>query len=161
MTSLKRVMNEYKEMKQLIDSGSTDEHRFIDIVPINDDFNNMNVYFLGPKISYYEEIVHTINIRIPKTYPSNPPGFHFKNKIYHPNIGSSGEICLDILKDKWKPVYSLRTVLLSIISLLSDPNPDSPLHGEAASAYKRSLQSKDDMRKYKKTITTYDNNYKY
>ena len=148
----RRVMNEFKEINNYINSESVDNHRFISIYNIKDDINKLEVCFLGPKESPYEEGVNTISISLPTDYPNRAPHMKFVNKIYHPNIGSDGSICLDILKDNWRPIYTLRTILMSIISLLSDPNPDSPLNGEAASLYKQSLKSKESRRNYLKRI---------
>jgi ubiquitin-protein ligase len=152
MATTRRVMKELKEIEDYIKSEPTDNHRFLEIKTINDDILRMEVTFLGPKESPYEEILNTISIQIPKEYPHRAPNMNFKSKIYHPNVGSSGNICLDILKDQWRPIYTLRTTIMSIISLLNDPNPDSPLNGEAARKYKDGLKSVNARRSYAKDI---------
>ena len=118
----------------------------------------MEICFLGPKETPYEEIVNNISIQIPKEYPHKAPNMRFINRIFHPNISTDGTICLDILKDNWRPIYTLRTTLMSIISLLSDPNPDSPLNGEAARMYEKSLKTKEARRKYNKMILSFSKN---
>ena len=76
----------------------------------------------GPAGTPYESLVLKLTFDFPDTYPYNPPTVLFKTPIYHPNVDFSGRICLDILKDKWSAVYNIGTVLLSLQSLLGEPN---------------------------------------
>lgn len=89
----------------------------------------------GPKDSPYEGGVFQLVLVLPVNYPFKPPRVAFTTKIYHPNIGPTGAICLDILKDQWSPALSIAKVLLSISSLLTDANPRDPLVPEIARLY--------------------------
>jgi ubiquitin-conjugating enzyme E2 D/E len=90
---------------------------------------------IGPLGTPYEGGVFKLNIDFPTNYPFKPPKVRFITKIYHPNINSSGGICLDILKDNWSPALTISKVLLSIGSLLDEPNPDDPLVMDIADKY--------------------------
>jgi len=103
--------------------------------PVGSDMYNWQATLMGPSDSPYEGGVFFLNIKFPVDYPFKPPKVMFSTKIYHPNINSGGGICLDILKDQWSPALTISKVLLSICSLLTDPNPDDPLVQEIADLY--------------------------
>ena len=84
----------------------------------------------GPKDSPYETGSFFIDIKFPKDYPYKAPNVTFLTKIYHPNISSTGEICLGVLKQKWHPSISIKSLLLSLQYLLSHPNSKDPLVAE-------------------------------
>ncbi|KAH7027571.1 ubiquitin-conjugating enzyme/RWD-like protein [Microdochium trichocladiopsis] len=86
----------------------------------------------GPDGTPYAGLSLKLSLSFPNNYPYAPPTVLFKTPIYHPNFDFSGRICLDILKDKWTAAYNIQTVLLSLQSLLGEPNNASPLNGEAA-----------------------------
>ncbi|KAK1972285.1 ubiquitin-conjugating enzyme [Colletotrichum eremochloae] len=86
----------------------------------------------GPDQTPYAGLTLKLSLSFPTNYPYAPPTVLFTTPIYHPNFDFSGRICLDILKDKWTPAYNIQTVLLSLQSLLGEPNNASPLNGEAA-----------------------------
>jgi ubiquitin-conjugating enzyme E2 D/E len=88
------------------------------------------------KPSPYQDGVFFLSIHFPTDYPFKPPKVNFQTRIYHPNINSNGSICLDILRDQWSPALTISKVLLSICSMLTDPNPDDPLVPEIAHVYK-------------------------
>ena len=87
---------------------------------------------MGPEGSPYLGGVFKLNIIFPETYPFKPPKVQFVTKVYHCNVNSNGSICLDILKDQWSPALTISKVLLSISSLLTEPNPSDPLVPEIA-----------------------------
>jgi ubiquitin-protein ligase len=120
-----------------------------------DDPRKWTVIFFGPSNSPYEEGVFKININFKNNYPFEAPICKFLTKIYHPNIDTSGNICLDTLKSNWSPVLSIPKLILSIISLLNDPNPLSPLNGEAAHLFlKNKEQYNNIIREYTKKYAT-------
>lgn len=103
----------------------------------DDDLFHWVATVMGPEQSPYEGGVFNLSIDFGKNYPFKPPKIRFMTKIYHPNISKHGDICLDILKTQWSPALTISKVLLSICSLLTDPNPDDPLVPSIADIYRK------------------------
>ena len=103
--------------------------------PMDLDLFKWQSTIMGPTDSPFSGGIFFLEIFFPSEYPFKPPKCRFITKIYHPNINSNGGICLDILKNNWSPALTISKVLLSICSLLTDPNPDDPLVPEIANLY--------------------------
>ncbi|KAF3925278.1 hypothetical protein ABW20_dc0106616 [Dactylellina cionopaga] len=86
----------------------------------------------GPDGTHFEGKTFKLSFAFPADYPLQPPTVLFKTPMFHPNVDMAGRICLDILKDKWSAVYNIQSILLSLQSLLGEPNNKSPLNGQAA-----------------------------
>lgn len=121
-----------KELEQI---NTGDAVPGIELSPVGDNLLEWSSIITGPVGTPYENGKFKIEITIPETYPYVPPNLRFKTLIFHPNISQDGKICLNILKDQWSAALTLQKVLLSVSSLMSDPNPNDPLVLEAANLY--------------------------
>ena len=149
--ALKRLMTEYKEI-------SKDPNYLYSIEP-TENFYVWNFIIIGPPDTLYEGGMFKGHITFPTTYPNKPPQFIFHDML-HPNIYSDGGVCISILHEgsdqfgyehdgeRWSPSHSVNTIILSIISLLSAPNFESPANIDA------SVLWKDNIDEYKKKIYT-------
>ncbi len=86
----------------------------------------------GTADSYYANMQFSLTLEFSSEYPIAAPVVKFATPIFHPNVDMSGNICLDILKERWSATYTVTTLLLSIRALLDSPNNDSPLNAQAA-----------------------------
>lgn len=145
MASLKRLAKEVEEITKDIKNGVLIN---CSASPINNNLYKWEGTIIGPPDSLYEGGIFKVSINFPNNYPFNPPQVNFITKIYHPNI-SNGNICLDILKNNWSPSLNITKVLLSISSLLTDPNINDPYNSEAARLYR------DERDKYNETVKSY------
>ncbi|CAD6229335.1 unnamed protein product [Miscanthus lutarioriparius] len=159
----KRILKELKDLQK-------DPPTSCSAGPAGEDMFHWQATIMGPPDSPYAGGVFLVNIHFPRTTPSslqrcscyqltrfiNVPVLilvSFKTKVFHPNINSNGSICLDILKEQWSPALTISKVLLSICSLLTDPNPDDPLVPEIAHMYKT------DRPKYEATARSWTQKY--
>ena len=135
-------MSAKRIQKELTDFGE-DPPTNCSAGPSGDDIFNWDATIMGPESSVYEGGIFSLSIIFPSNYPFKAPKIKFITRIYHPNINSAGGICLDILKDNWSPALTISKVLLSICSLLDDPNPDDPLVPDIADQYKHNRLNYD------------------
>jgi len=113
------------------------------------DLDHLIGRFPGPDNTPYKGGTFEVFIEIPQNYPFSPLKMKFQTKVYHPNISSqTGAICLDILKDSWSPVYTLKTALLSLQSLLCSPEPSDPQDAEVAKIYNSDRKAFESTAKY-------------
>ena len=140
-SSIKRIQKELMELGKDPPAGCT-------AGPVSEeDLYTWQACIVGPDDSPYSNGVFFLNITFPSKYPFQPPKVSFTTKIYHPNINPQGSICLDILKDQWSPALTIIKVLLSISSLLTDPNPDDPLVLDIAKLYEEDRDGFNDKAK--------------
>ena len=126
--ALKRIQREFHDL-------GLDPPANCSAGPCGEDLFHWQATIMGPDESPYCGGVFFLDIHFPVDYPFKPPKVAFTTRIYHCNINSTGGICLDILKDQWSPALTISKVLLSICSLLTDPNPDDPLVPDIARMY--------------------------
>ena len=118
-----------------------------------DDLFKWKASIFGPPGSPYEGGVFNLSMVFPSNYPNTAPKVQFLTKVYHPNISSSGNICVTTLSGGWSPALTVPKVLLSISSLLTEPNADDPLVSDAAKLYK------SDKNKYNETAADWTRRY--
>ncbi|XP_074640548.1 putative ubiquitin-conjugating enzyme E2 7 isoform X2 [Tubulanus polymorphus] len=94
------------------------------------------------------------HLTFPQEYPYKPPKMTFVSKIWHPNVHSDGTVCISILhepgedkygyeraSERWLPVHTVESILLSVISMLSDPNTESPANIDAAKQFRENFRA--------------------
>ncbi len=148
--ALKRLMNEYKTIKK-------DPNYYYSVSPSEENFLNWSFSIIGPNDTIYEGGIFKGNIIFKEDYPIRAPKVNFIN-IIHPNVHNNGDVCISILHEgsdswgyendveRWNPSHGVDSIMISIISMLSDPNFESP----ANVTY--SVLWKDNPEEYKKLV---------
>jgi len=134
----RRLQSELMGLMTKADAG-------ISAFPDGDNIFNWVGTIEGAAGTVYEGLTYKLSLAFPNDYPFKAPTVKFETPCFHPNVDQFGNICLDILKEKWSSVYDVRAVLLSIQSLLGEPNNASPLNAQAAQLW-------DNQEEYQKTL---------
>lgn len=88
----------------------------------------------GPHVfqGFYKNGRFTFSFKVNANYPHEAPKVKCETKVYHPNIDLEGNVCLNILREDWKPVLTINAIVYGLQYLFLEPNPEDPLNKEAA-----------------------------
>ncbi|KAK6778847.1 hypothetical protein RDI58_025565 [Solanum bulbocastanum] len=136
-----------KELKNLDDSPPEG----IKVGVNDDDFSTIFADIEGPAGTPYENGVFRMKLILTHDFPHSPPKGYFLTKIFHPNIASNGEICVNALKKDWSPSLGLRHVLMVVRCLLIEPFPESALNEQAG---KMLLDNYDEYARHARLYTS-------
>ncbi|XP_077378798.1 ubiquitin-conjugating enzyme E2 G1-like isoform X1 [Festucalex cinctus] len=111
----------------------------------DDDIYKWEVVIIGPQDTLFEGGFFKAYLTFPYDYPLRPPKMKFITEIWHPNVAKNGDVCISILhepgedkfgyekpEERWLPIHTVETIMISVISMLADPNSDSPANVDAA-----------------------------
>lgn len=73
-----------------------------------------NAVIIGPADTPFEDGTFRLVMHFEEQYPNKPPSVKFISEMFHPNVYATGELCLDILQNRWSPTYDVAAVLTSI-----------------------------------------------
>ncbi|PVV05172.1 hypothetical protein BB560_000318 [Smittium megazygosporum] len=127
--SKRRLMRDFRRLQNDPPNG-------VNGAPCADNIMIWNAVIFGPVETPFEDGTFKLIMNFDETYPNKPPSVKFISEMFHPNVYANGELCLDILQNRWSPTYDVAAILISIRSLLHDPNPNSPANAEAAALYR-------------------------
>ncbi|KAM7355592.1 ubiquitin-conjugating enzyme E2 R2 isoform 1-T2 [Cochliomyia hominivorax] len=130
-----------------------------------DNLFEWEVAIFGPPDTLYQGGYFKAHMKFPHDYPYSPPSIRFLTKVWHPNVYENGDLCISILHppvddpqsgelpcERWNPTQNVRTILLSVISLLNEPNTYSPANVDASVMYRRWRDSQGKDNEYPNII---------
>jgi len=121
---IRQVMKELQEL-------TTSPPEGIKVTTNEEDITEVRATIDGPVGTPYADGLFRMKLVLGKDYPQAPPKGFFLTKIFHPNVSSTGEICVNVLKKDWKPNLGVKHVLVTVKCLLIYPNPESALNEDA------------------------------
>jgi len=117
------------------------------------------ITIFGPPGTPYESGLFKAQMTFPPEYPNLPPKLIFTSEIWHPNIYGDGKVCISILHtpgedsygyehadERWRPIHTAESILLSVISMLGEPNCESPANIDAAKMFR------DNYKEFEKKV---------
>ncbi len=152
--ALKRLNAEYKQILQ-------EPNYFYSVEPNLKNFYHWDVILIGPPDSPFEGGIFKCQFKFPTDYPNKPPEFKFISQFPHPNIYPDGKVCISILhegkdewgyehiSERWNPSHSVNSILMSVLSMITNPNFESPANVDA------SVMWRQNWDQYKKIIYKY------
>ncbi|KAJ1654711.1 Ubiquitin-conjugating enzyme E2 2 [Dispira simplex] len=139
----RRLMRDFKRLQQDPPVGVSGS-------PQPDNIMIWEAVIFGPEDTPFQDGIFRLKLTFDETYPNKPPNVRFVTRMFHPNVYANGELCLDILQNRWSPTYDVASILTSIQSLLHDPNPNSPANSEAAQLYRENRR--EYLRRVEETV---------
>ncbi|KAF7558977.1 hypothetical protein G7046_g5173 [Stylonectria norvegica] len=103
----RRLMRDFKRMQ-------TDPPAGVSASPVPDNVMTWNAVIIGPADTPFEDGTFRLVMQFEEQYPNKPPQVKFISQMFHPNVYATGELCLDILQNRWSPTYDVAAVLTSI-----------------------------------------------
>ncbi|VDP10214.1 unnamed protein product [Soboliphyme baturini] len=112
----------------------------------------------GPEKTCFENGVFPAKLMFPSDYPLSPPKMVFTGEMFHPNVYPDGRVCISILHaagddpmgyetsaERWSPVQSVEKILLSVVSMLAEPNDESAANVNAAKMWRDDRKQFEDI----------------
>eukprot|EP00884_Botryococcus_braunii_P021780 jgi/Botrbrau1/8286/Bobra.0251s0015.1 len=133
-TTVRRIAKEVRDMIKKPEEG-------IRVFVPDDTYTEIQAEYQGPAGTPFEGGEFRLKLTFDADYPNSAPKGKFLTRIFHPNISTAGDVCVNVLKKDWKPDLGLRHVLLVIRCLLIEPFPESALNEEAGLLLLESYES--------------------
>mmetsp|Transcript_11859 Transcript_11859/g.19982 ORF Transcript_11859/g.19982 Transcript_11859/m.19982 type:complete len:169 (+) Transcript_11859:77-583(+) len=141
-------------MKQLKDLNKSPVEGFsAGLVDSSNPFE-WEICIIGPQDTLYEGGFFNAILKFPLDYPNNPPEMRITSEFWHPNVYEDGKVCISILhapgedqygyesaSERWLPIHTVESILISVISMIGEPNLESPANIAAAKEYRTDLDA--------------------
>ena len=123
---------------------------------------DFKIEFTPDENSYWYTGKYEFIFHVPDDYPYSSPKVHCSTKIYHPNIDYDGNVCLNILKEDWKPTLTVSNWIAGVNTMFYEPNPEDPLNPEVAKILRENeSQFKENVKKTLKGGRVFGQDFPY